>query len=431
MKLILFLAVFSSLSFNALSMPVAPLNHLQGRSFKVERVKRNGDVAHGPAALRKAYRKFGIDETTLNGVDVSDFQPFDTKHTTTASVKVAKEDAVNSEQTGAVDATSVDGDVEFVSPVNIGGQTFDMNFDSGSADMWVLSSKLPKSLRSSREVYEPSKSSSFEELNNSTFKIKYGDSSYATGEVGKDDVSIGGVKVAGQSFGLATDISQTFAEDTKSNGIVGLGFSSINTVMPVSQHTFFDNVAHSLSEPVFTVRLLSNGVGEYEFGTVDHSKYRGVMANVSVDSSKGFWQFDSTQYAIGGGPLHPIINAPSAIADTGTSLMLASPDVAEAYYKQVDGAIFANNANGYIFPCTSSLPSLSVAIGAGYSATIPGSFMNWSEVGTNTTTGETLCYGGVQSSGSSSMAIYGDVFLKALFVVFDQRGPSLGFAAPA
>ncbi|KAJ5209751.1 hypothetical protein N7449_004130 [Penicillium cf. viridicatum] len=411
-------------------MPVAPQNHLQGRSFKVERVKRNGHVAHGPAALRKAYRKFGIDATTLNGVDAIDFQPFETKRTAT-SVKIAKEDVVDSDQTGAVDATSVDGDVEFVSPVNIGGQTLDLNFDSGSADMWVLSSKLPKSLRNSRTVYEPSKSSTFEELPNSTFKIQYGDSSYANGGVGKDVVSIGGVKVAGQSFGLPTDISQTFADDTKSNGLVGLGFSSINTVTPERQNTFFDNVAPSLDEPVFTVRLLSNGVGEYEFGTVDPKKYQGVLANVSVDSSNGFWQFDSAQYAIGEGSLHSITQAPQAIADTGTSLMMVSPEVAEAYYKQVHGGLYAKNANGYIFPCNSSLPTLSVAVGPSYSVTIPGSFMNWSEVGTNTTTGETVCYGGLQSSGSSSMAIYGDVFLKALFVVFDQRGPSLGFAAPA
>ncbi|KAJ5458053.1 Peptidase asparticcatalytic [Penicillium sp. IBT 31633x] len=410
-------------------MPVTPQKHLQGRSFKVERVKRNGIVTQGPMALRKAYRKFGIDASSLKGVDVSDFQPFDTKHITSA--KSAKKDVPESEQTGAVDATSVDGDVEFVSPVNIGGQTLDMNFDSGSADMWVLSSKLPKSLRRDRTVYEPSKSTTFEEVDNSTFKITYGDSSYASGGVGKDDVSIGGIRVTEQSFGLPTDISQTFAEDTKSNGLLGLGFSSINTIKPEPQKTFFENVASRLDEPLFTVRLLSNGIGEYEFGTVDKSKYSGPMANVSVDSSNGFWQFNSAQYAIGDGSFHPITQAPEAIADTGTSLMLVSPEVAEAYYKQVDGAIYANNANGYIFPCTSALPTLSVAIGNAYSATIPGSLMNWSEVGTNTTTGATVCYGGVQSSGSSSMAIYGDVFLKALFVVFDQRGPSLGFAAPA
>lgn len=41
-----------------------------------------------------------------------------------------------------------------------------------------------------------------------------------------------------------------------------------------------------------------------------------------------------------------------------------------------------------------------------------------------------VCYGGVQSNSGSSLQIFGDVFLKALFVVFDQRGPSLGFASP-
>lgn len=134
MHVFLFLAIFFSLSFNVLSMPVAPQKHLRGRSFKVERVKRNDYVAHGPTALRKAYRKFGIDVSSLKGIDVSDFKPFDTKPVVTQAKK-AKEAVADDEQTGAVDATSVDGDVEFVSPVNIGGQTLDMNFDSGSADM--------------------------------------------------------------------------------------------------------------------------------------------------------------------------------------------------------------------------------------------------------------------------------------------------------
>ena len=114
-------------------MPVTPQKHLQGRSFKVERVKRNDVVTQGPMALRKAYRKFGIDASSLKRVDVSDFKPFDAKHITSA--KSAQKVVSESEQTGAVDATSVDGDVQFVSPVNIGGQTLDMNFDSGSADM--------------------------------------------------------------------------------------------------------------------------------------------------------------------------------------------------------------------------------------------------------------------------------------------------------
>jgi hypothetical protein len=226
-------------------------------------------------------------------------------------------------------------------------------------------------------------------LTDSTFKITYGDNSGASGDVGSDTLSIGGVEVKEQAFGLPTDVTGSFVSDVDSNGLLGLGFKSLNTIKPVAQNTFFDNVVSHLDEPVFSVRLLSDGVGEYEFGTIDHSKYQGVLANVSIDSSKGFWQFNSAQYSIGGGDFTPVTDVTETIADTGTSLMLVSPDVAKAYYNKVDRAIYASNAGGYIYPCTAKLPDLAVAIGTAYSATVPGSLINFAEVGTNTTTGET------------------------------------------
>lgn len=42
-----------------------------------------------------------------------------------------------------------------------------------------------------------------------------------------------------------------------------------------------------------------------------------------------------------------------------------------------------------------------------------------------------VCFGGVQSNQGMPIQVFGDVFLKALFVVFDRRGPSLGLAAPS
>ncbi|KAL2011195.1 hypothetical protein VTN00DRAFT_3913 [Thermoascus crustaceus] len=419
-----FICLLVFFTCSALSVPTRPQR--KGRSFKVGRIRRSDYVPFGPAALRKAYSKYGITPTQF-GLDILDFEPIKLKpFDSEASRNVSEPD-----QTGAVSAQSVQDDAEFVSPVMVGGQMMVMNFDTGSSDMWVFNTQLDERSTQGHTVFDPAKSATFQPMEGASFNITYGDSSFAVGGVGTDTVNIGGATVTRQAIGLPTQVSQSFAEDTASNGLVGLAFSSINTIQPQRQKTFFENVAPDLDEPVMTALLKSDGVGEYEFGTIDQSKFRGRMANISIDNSNGFWQFESAQFAVGRGPLQRIRAAPTAIADTGTTLMLVSPEVAAAYYEQVEGAVFANVAGGFIYPCDSALPDLSVAVGNANLATVPGSLINFSEVGTNTTNGQKICFGGVQSNQGSGLQIYGDVFLKSMFVVFDQRGPSLGLASPA
>ncbi|CAK42580.1 uncharacterized protein An15g06280, partial [Aspergillus niger] len=377
---------------------------------------------HGPAALRKAYRKYGIAPSSFN-IDLADFKPITTTHAAAGS-EIAEPD-----QTGAVSATSVENDAEFVSPVLIGGQKIVMTFDTGSSDFWVFDTNLNETLTGHTE-YNPSNSSTFKKMDGYTFDVSYGDDSYASGPVGTDTVNIGGAIVKEQAFGVPDQVSQSFIEDTNSNGLVGLGFSSINTIKPEAQDTFFANVAPSLDEPVMTASLKADGVGEYEFGTIDKDKYQGNIANISVDSSNGYWQFSTPKYSVADGELKDIGSLNTSIADTGTSLMLLDEDVVTAYYAQVPNSVYVSSAGGYIYPCNTTLPSFSLVLGESSLATIPGNLINFSKVGTNTTTGQALCFGGIQSNGNTSLQILGDIFLKAFFVVFDMRGPSLGVASP-
>ena len=138
-----------------------------------------------------------------------------------------------------------------------------------------------------------------------------------------------------------------------------------------------------------TAALKSGGAGSYEFGTIDTTKFTGQLTNVSVDSSNGFWQFDSASFAVGNGQVQQITQAPTAIMDTGTTLMLVSPEVAKAYYSQVEGAQESNQAGGFIFPCNETLPTLSIAVGDQNMATVPPNVLSFSEAGTDTTTGQT------------------------------------------
>ena len=87
----------------------------------------------------------------------------------------------------------------------------------------------------------PSKSSTFKKMTGSTWKISYGDSSSASGDVGTDNVTIGGLTIKNQAIELAKKMSQQFVEST-GDGLLGLAWGSINTVVPTPVQTPVENM---------------------------------------------------------------------------------------------------------------------------------------------------------------------------------------------
>jgi aspergillopepsin I len=63
----------------------------------------------------------------------------------------------------------------------------------------------------------------------------------------------------------------------------------------------------------------------------------------------------------------------------------------------------------------------------GYKAVIPAKYLNYAPV----ETGSSTCFGAIQTDTGIGFAIFGDIFLKSQYVVFDASGPQLGFAAQA
>ncbi|CAD0089278.1 unnamed protein product [Aureobasidium mustum] len=312
------------------------------------------------------------------------------------------------DETGEVAATPADNGAEYLSPVTIGGQKLNLNFDTGSSDL----------------AFDPSKSSSYQELSGQSFSLSYGDGSGAAGVVGTDTVDIGGATVTRQAIELATSVSSAFVSDADSDGLVGLAFSTLNSVSPTPQKTFFDNIMSELAQPVFTACLDLDGSGTYEFGTIDSSKFTGDLHFTPVNAASGFWQFDSNCYSIGGKTFNRT-NATPAIADTGTSLLLLDPEVVQAYYNQVPSANYDSTVGGYTYDCSENLPDFAVAVGDNYMANIPGSGITFSPVDSKT------CFGGIQSNSGSDVQIFGDVLLKHHFVVFHGESNLLGMAAKA
>ena len=288
---------------------------------------------------------------------------------------------------------------------------------------WVFNTKLQQKETQGHSVFDPSKSSTFKLLRGASFAISYGDQSKASGLVGTDTVDIGGATAENQAVELATDISDSFTSDVESDGLVGLAFSSINQVQPKSQKTFFENVQSTLDKPVFTANLKHATLGNYEFGRIDDTQHQGSIAYTPVNDTQGFWQFESNSFAVGNGRVQTNPNASPAIADTGTSLIVADDNVVRSYWRNVQGA--QDSESGITFPCEFQLPDLHIAMGPNYMATIPGALMSFQKLQ------EGVCYGGLQSNQGQPLQILGDVMFKALFVVFDGGEKRIGFAPHA
>lgn len=283
--------------------------------------------------------------------------------------------------TGVVQTTPEKNDVEYLSQVKIGGQPITLDFDTGSSDLWVFNTKLPAAATTGRQVYDPDTSKTFKMIQGAQFTIRYGDGSGAEGVVGTDVVDVGGAVAPKQAVELATTVTDTFVKDVNNGGLMGLAFGSINAVKPQKQKTFFENVMPSLKEPLFTADLRAGAPGAYEFGRIDASKFTGQMAWIPVNTTKGFWQFTSEKFAVNGGPVQAATKGGQAIADTGTTLLLADPAVVQGYYSQVPQAENSQQMGGFVVPCNAKLPDLDLDIGGAYMARIKGADINFAPVG--------------------------------------------------
>lgn len=157
---------------------------------------------------------------------------------------------------------------------------------------------------------------------------------------------------------------------------------------------------------------------------IDSSKYTGSITYVPVSTSQGFWQFTAGGYSVGSST-STSGSIGTAIADTGTTLLYLPSSVVTAYYSKVSGASYNNQQGGYVFSCSANLPAFNVNIG-GKVFTVPGSYINFAPINS----AGTQCFGGIQANTGIGFSIFGDIFLKSVFAVFDetQSAPRLGFA---
>ncbi|KAK6357698.1 Type I transmembrane sorting receptor [Orbilia javanica] len=334
-------------------------------------------------------------------------------------------------RTGTVIAKPVTFDTMYLSPVTIGGQTMNIDFDTGSADLWVFSNQLSSTLQTKHKqlggnIYTPSTSAKV--ASGLTWSITYADGSGASGTVVTDSVKIGGITVAKQSVELATTISTQF-EDFEGDGLLGLAFGSLNQVSPTQQKTWFENALPQLKAKLFAVDLKKSAIGTYTWGFMSQKYSKKIKWAKNLTS--GWWHVAAAKGIKINGKLYTsgTSNSKGAVPDTGSTLLLVSSSAAKVYYSQVSGASYRSDMGAWVYPCTSdsssSMPTISVPVGNNW-IDVPGKYMTYAYANS----AGTMCFGGLQSLGDTSTLpwIYGDVFFKGVYSVFDYGNKRFGIA---
>ncbi|KAG0200912.1 hypothetical protein BGX28_006159 [Mortierella sp. GBA30] len=325
---------------------------------------------------------------------------------------------------GRVPLTNVHADVEYYGSVSVGSpaQVIKLDFDTGSSDIWFPSSACNTAACKKHTRFNAAKSSTFKK-DGRPWKIAYGDHSTASGILGSDVVSIGGISVR-QTIGLATAESAQFASSPE-DGLFGLGFNTIESVPGVK--TFLDNAiaAKAIAQPVVSVFLPSvrrnGGVGgEYLFGGIDATKFTGSLTYVPV-TKKGYWQVHIAGASVNG---VSIAKASEGIIDTGTTLVIVSAAAAQAIHSKINGAK-NDPQNGWIVPCalkTNKAGSVGFNMG-GKTFNVPMADLAFEDLGD----GSGNCFSGIQGT-QNNLWVLGDIFIKNNYCVFDQGTARIGIA---
>ncbi|THU88980.1 acid protease [Dendrothele bispora CBS 962.96] len=316
--------------------------------------------------------------------------------------------------------TDEEQDLEWAGKISIGtpGQSFLIDFDTGSSDLWVPSSSCTSSTCSSKDKYTASSSSTSKKQSGS-FSIQYGDGSTVSGPVYTETVTVAGVKATSQKFSPVTTLSSTFADDPI-DGILGLAYPTISNL---NSNPFFNTAMQqgTVKAGEFGMFLSQSG-SELFLGGTNSAKFSGTPEFHDVDTSTGFWQI--TGGSIKGNGKTAVSNF-DTIIDSGTTIMYGPPSAVSTFYKSVGGKLFDSSEGFYSFPC-SSIPTVSFSWG-GKSFSVSSANFN---LGT-TEDGSSDCVGALagQDLGlGDDVWLLGDSFMKNVYTVFSFDDNAVGFA---
>jgi cathepsin D len=312
-------------------------------------------------------------------------------------------------------------DAQYYGPITLGGQDFNVIFDTGSSNLWVPNKNCTNTLDCLlKHKYDSSKSSTYQ-ADGRIFKIMYG-SGPVSGVLAVDTVTVGGVSAKSQGFAMVDvvkGLGPAFAIG-KFDGILGLGFDSISVSnLTTVFHNMIDQKAVDDSVFAFYLSGSSGSDGEMTLGGIDSNHYTGELTYVPL-TQESYWETKLDSLVVNGTRM---TSATAVILDTGTSILAGPSADVKALADKVGAKPFVNGE--YTIDCSliPSLPDLEVTMG-GTKFTLTGAdyVLKVQSVCLFAFTGIDV------PAPRGPLWIMGDVFMRKYYTVFDFGKQRLGFA---
>jgi len=304
--------------------------------------------------------------------------------------------------------TSYTGEIQVGAP----GQSFNVVFDTGSSNLWIPSKECTSATCQSKHQYDHG-SSSTAKTSADQFAIRYGTGSVA-GHFTTDTVEMGGVTAKDVKFGEATQMADFFRNQSQMDGILGLAFQRISQggVKPVFEQ-FFDQGLISQNQFGFYLTDLPNATGsKLFFGAPDSTYYKGDLTWIPL-AREDYWTLKADGVTSNGKD-SPNVGMFTAIMDSGTSLIVAAPEIFNGW------GIPTDLAPGTCPQDYSKYPTIGITLSGKTYELTPEQY--WIKLGGQ-------CVLGVQAGqiGSIQMII-GDTFMKHYYTHFDYTNDKLAIA---
>lgn len=225
------------------------------------------------------------------------------------------------------------GDIAYFAEMTFGNQRFDIQLDTGSADLFVTSIDCNVPACDVKNKYDQNDDDDFVSLDKN-FRAEY-DEGIASGTSGTTTLEIGDLTIEAQEFGLANMLSDDFARD-EFDGVMGMSLSAAsenNQLTPITR--LIQN--NALDLPQFAIMLgrgEDDGDSELTIGGTNQARFTGDITWTGlVENNRGHWIIPLDDCIVNEQPSN--FQDRNLNVDTGTSVIIVPIADARTIYDAI------------------------------------------------------------------------------------------------